>query len=123
MNRRTVFLKPCANCGSHDVDLLRTVGDRMPKWHVECADCGMQTTHYPEPCEAVANADDVTDAIDDAIECCVDAWNTRTYDKHCDDDCDKHCDDDSVDYLGMNKFIGMLDNLCKMAHSLGERHE
>ena len=78
-------LLPCAHCGSTDIHLSRmcihTDEGMTFGWVVECYECGIQTQPYPEDTE-VNDMDDYTFAhlaMDDAIGCAVDSWNTRVH--------------------------------------------
>ena len=75
-------LLPCAHCGSESVRLIRNVVDSAVYWNVECSDCGIRTLPYEE--DDVTLHADVRIAMDDAIVCAVEAWNTRPNAKHCD---------------------------------------
>jgi len=75
---KTVKLLPCAHCGDDDVMLLRTIHDNTVFWHVECRNCGMKTTEYPE--SLTINPDTVGNVIgfmDETIDTAVGVWNTR----------------------------------------------
>ena len=77
-------LSPCAHCGSADVHLERkhckdSKGMDGFGWIVSCYECGIQTQIYTEETEK-EDMDDYTFAhvaMDDAIYCAVNSWNTR----------------------------------------------
>ena len=75
---RTVKLSRCAHCGDKDVMLLRTIHDNTVFWHVECRNCGMKTTEYPESLPTVNDTvDHVIGFMDETIDTAVGVWNTR----------------------------------------------
>lgn len=76
---KTVKLLPCAHCGDDDVMLLRTIHDNTIFWHVECRNCGMKTTEYPESLPTVNDTvDHIIGFMDDTIDTAVGVWNTRS---------------------------------------------
>lgn len=93
-------LMNCAHCGSDNVKLLRTIEDNEVLWHVECLDCGISTTSYPEPVEdfcGILKDEHAVDAMTaDAIDCAVRSWNSRS-DVNCD-----ACECDGIDVEALN---------------------
>ena len=129
MKHFTDKLLPCAHCGSHDVRFVRTITDEhTPAWYIECLDCGIRTSNYTDDCISGSSYDEVIEATNKAIECCVNVWNTRANrstdnadnlrrnpddDKRkacntCDDD---RCPEDTPDYLGMREVMDDFDRL------------
>lgn len=121
-------LRPCAHCGNVSPALVRTINreryvDAPPSWHVECRDCGMRTDDFTEDCHNGCEYNEVTHAMDDAIECCVNVWNNRSNSAHVSNNTtndntvhdDETHNDETPDYFGMKKFMYMVDDLCDIA--------
>ena len=97
-------LMNCAHCGGDNVKLLRTIEDNEVCWHVECLDCGISTTAFPEPIEdytGILKDEHAVEAMtSEAIDCAVRTWNSRA-DVPCDacEHADINLDDLDVDEL------------------------
>ena len=81
-----VTLHPCANCGSTNVALRRTIESDSVFWHAECLKCGMRTPSFEEigdNNEAVSTPNRIVLAMLDAITYVCDVWNKRTYHIDC----------------------------------------
>ena len=96
-------LKPCAHCGSNNIELRRTF-DGLILWHVECMDCGVRTMDYPE--RVNCDFDQATNEMNEAVSCSINAWNTRA--DSCDDD---HASDSHVDWSLDEAFMKRVKDL------------
>lgn len=125
-----VKLLNCAHCGCDGARLLRTVENGTIYWHVECPDCGISTTRYPEPegdTRHVHDEEYARMAMSDAIDCAVSMWNSRVdvpckaceYADECDDEDDDGCG--GVEELTTDEIVSLtkrcIDMLFKKVHS------
>ena len=129
---KTPKLIRCSHCGDDVARLVRNIIDGIPCWHVECANCGIRTPDYPEEITVDgidSDYEEVTTAIDDAVECAVMTWNARDFTLTPDEACDEDDDDGDADDEPTEKSTGVcwleemmngLNRLCEEVNKYGE---
>ena len=125
---KTPVLRPCAHCGCKHPNLVRTIEDNMPYWYAVCPSCGIRTMSFEEElgtCDSdVKTYFDVVEAMEAAMECATDTWNSRA-----DSDCTEPCEDDEPDTEASSSYSAPdwlteamegLQNLCDYVHKCAE---